>query len=78
MDSSGRASRQYFVMAQRWSSLLRAAWVRVMDGWREAMRMGRWSSLSGDGKRHRQKQILPLRQAQGKDDNFIWGQVLDE
>ena len=38
--SSGRASRQYFVQAQRASRRLRAARVTVMEGCREAMRMG--------------------------------------
>src|SRR5271154_911352 len=37
--SSGRASRQYFVQAERWSSLLRAAMVKVIEGWRLAMRI---------------------------------------
>ena len=36
--SSGRASRQYFVWAQRVSSALSEARVRVMEGWRLAMR----------------------------------------
>src|SRR5258708_37768830 len=36
---SGRASRQYFVQAQRRSRRLRAERVTVMEGWREATRM---------------------------------------
>src|ERR1700679_3067459 len=37
--SSGRASRQYFVMAQRVSRRLSAARVNEIEGWSEAMRM---------------------------------------
>src|SRR5882757_2054269 len=35
----GRASMQYLVQAQRWSSLSSAARVRVIEGCREAMRI---------------------------------------
>src|SRR5579871_1504787 len=35
----GRASMQYLVQAQRWSSLSSASRVTVMDGWSEAMRI---------------------------------------
>src|SRR6266851_10244489 len=38
--SSGRASRQYFVQAQSASSVFRAARVMVIEGWREAIRIG--------------------------------------
>src|SRR5260370_41733386 len=48
--SSGRASRQYFVQAQSASSFFRATRVMVMEGWREAIRIGfEYCILGGSG-----------------------------
>ena len=44
VESDGNASMQYFVQAQRCSSLLSADRVSVMEGCRETMRIG-WGIL---------------------------------
>src|SRR3981189_1927276 len=47
--SSGRASRQYLVHAQRASSFFRAAREMVIEGWREAIRIGFEYCIRGGG-----------------------------
>src|SRR5882757_2522564 len=64
--SSGRASRQYFVQAQRASSFLRAARVMVMEGWREAIRIDfKYCTLAGVGTPHHPSNVCKVFGAWG-------------